>query len=148
MALTAQCEIHAGETMYEKEYNGNSFWSHKTEDESYPVAKNGVRYCNGKPPKNMANFGSAGYQAFKQAGEAIAHRAPEPEVKREPVQTTDWADKDRRISRMSCQKQAIETMRMIMDFNLHGVEPSQVTKDDLLAEIKELTDHFEQDLNG
>ena len=45
------CEIHK---IQMKEIDGayGKFWSHATEDESYPkVGAKQVRYCNGKPPK-------------------------------------------------------------------------------------------------
>ena len=46
------CPIHNVMMEWRDRQDGSGGWhSHQTTDQTYPAAKNGNRYCTGKPPK-------------------------------------------------------------------------------------------------
>ena len=67
------CTIHQCSMMGQQGQYG-FFYSHETTDERYPVKSNGKRYCQGKPPKTVAQQ-SGGSQADRD--KAIRARAPQ-----------------------------------------------------------------------
>ena len=66
------CDIHKVQ-MKEIEGAYGKFWSHATDDESYPkVGTKQVRYCNGKPPKGEKETKEPMNMDYKKRHDALA----------------------------------------------------------------------------